>query len=240
MRKVVLKVKENTALNACTYKMVLVGDCGKMRAGQFVEVALEGHYLRRPFSIADIDGNELTLLYKIVGGGTLDLSKAVRGDSFDVLTELGNSFDTARSNMPLLVGGGIGIAPLYALAKAFAAAGKEMTIVLGFRNKEEAFFIEEFKALGKVIVATDDGSLGVKGNVLTAINKGVEFDFYYACGPMVMLKAVANFSKRGQVSLEAHMGCGFGACMGCSVPTLHGSKRICKEGPIFDAGEVIF
>lgn len=236
-----LTVKSNVWLADGTLEMVLSGDSINMKAGQFVELSIEGLYLRRPISVAKCENNELTLLYKVVGQGTKIMSNIKVGDKVGLLCDLGNGFDLSKSKKPLLIGGGIGVAPLYQVALEFHKRKIKPTIILGFKNKMEMFYLNEFSALGKVIIATDDGSYGEKGNVIDILKtKNIKFDEYFACGPMVMLNALANQSKQGQVSLEARMGCGFGACMGCSIETKNGPKRVCKEGPVFMAEEVFF
>lgn len=206
-----------------------------------LELELNNFFLRRPFSIADCTDTTVTILYKVLGDGTKKLSEAKIGDSFDCLTHLGNGFNTDRTNKPLLIGGGIGIAPLYKLAKDFASKGIAPDIILGFKNCNELFYVEEFKKLGNVFVATYDGSFGCCGNVVEILKLNIpSIDYYYACGPLVMLKALQCYNSSGELSLEARMGCGFGVCMGCSIQTKNGSKRVCKEGPIFDASEVLW
>lgn len=241
MQEKFLEVVSNERLNDCTYKLVLSGEGLKMQSGQFVELKLDGFYLRRPLSVASCDNNSLTLLYKVVGFGTKEMTNIQPGKVLSVLTDLGKGFDTSKAKKPLLIGGGIGIAPLYQLAREFREIGIKPTILLGFRNKAETFYIDEFKALGDIVIATDDGSLGERGNaVAVAKNSKIDYDFYYACGPMVMLKSLAKFSTEGQISLETRMACGFGACMGCSIVTTDGPQRVCKEGPVFDAGKIVF
>lgn len=235
-----LTVIDNRALNPGVFELTLGGAAEEMRAGQFVEIAAEGFYLRRPISVARFSDGVLTLIIKIVGGGTDRLSRLARGDRADVLTGLGHGFDKSAEK-PLLIGGGIGCAPLYQLAAEFAAKGVAPEIILGFRNGEEMYYLEEFGRFGNVTVATDDGSAGLKGNVLQAVReKAIGFDRFYACGPAAMLRAAASALPCGQISLEARMGCGFGACMGCSIKTTDGFKRVCKEGPVFEATEVIW
>lgn len=242
MKNTFLTIKENLKLADGVYKLILSGEVGKLRAGQFIEISLDGFYLRRPFSLADFDGNTITVLYKVLGNGTEKMTTLKCGDTLDCLTELGHGFNLDKANQPILIGGGIGIAPLYRVAKEFYKKGISPIIALGYKTKSEAFYLEEFKALGKVIVSTDDGSLGVKGNIVEAVkaDKLLNFDFVYACGPMVMLSAVSKLNVSGELSLEARMACGFGACMGCSIQTKNGIKRVCKEGPVFDCSEVIF
>ena len=236
MKHEILKVLGLRALNGGVYELSLSG-ASEMRAGQFVELAVPGFFLRRPISVADLEDGVLTLLVKEVGEGTKKLRESVKGESVDALTCLGNGFDLSASS-PLLVGGGIGCAPLFKLAKEFAAKGIRPRAVLGFRNAEEAYYLDEFARYCDVTVATDDGSLGIKGNAVSAA-RDIPHDRFYACGPAVMLRA-ANVLGEGQISLEARMGCGFGACMGCSIKTTSGYARVCKEGPVFDAAEVIW
>ncbi len=245
MQRVILTVTKNEALTPLIYKMQLAGDVsGVTRAGQFVEIALDGLYLRRPISVCNYDEGELTIIYKVVGKGTDLMSQMAEGTQLDVLTGLGNGFDTEHEcNKPLLVGGGVGVPPLYRLTRDLIARGKEVTVVLGFNTESEIFYAEEFEALGaKVILATADGSVGVKGFVTDAIREsGVEADYFYSCGPLPMLKALCNSLEiSGEVSLEERMGCGFGICMGCSIHTTNGAKRVCKDGPVFKKEEVVW
>lgn len=245
MQRVILTVTKNEALTPLIYKMQLTGDVsGVTRAGQFVEIALDGLYLRRPISVCNYDEGELTIIYKVVGKGTDLMSQMAEGTQLDVLTGLGNGFDTEHEcNKPLLVGGGVGVPPLYRLTRDLIARGKEVTVVLGFNTESEIFYAEEFEALGaKVILATADGSVGVKGFVTEAIREsGVEADYFYSCGPLPMLKALCNSLEiSGEVSLEERMGCGFGICMGCSIHTTNGAKRVCKDGPVFKKEEVVW
>ncbi|MDD4839899.1 MAG: dihydroorotate dehydrogenase electron transfer subunit [Clostridia bacterium] len=241
MKEQNLKVVSNKALNDSTYELVLKGGDINMSSGQFVEIKLDNFYLRRPFSVAKIQKSFLTIVYKIVGQGTKEMTKICENDNLSVLTELGNTFDLDKAKKPLLIGGGIGSAPLFQLAIEFNERGIRPTILLGFRNEAEVFYLEKFKKLGDVIVATDDGSFGEMGNTVSILKtKKIDFDCYYACGPMMMLKALAEYNSNGQLSLEARMACGFGACMGCSIMTKNGAKRVCKEGPVFSADEVVF
>lgn len=245
MQKKILTIKSNERVADGIYEMKLEGDGLNMIAGQFVEIALDGFFLRRPISVCDCDEQSLTLVYKVVGQGTKDMSKSNVGRQLDVLTHLGNGFGIIGANKPLLIGGGIGCAPLYKLAKKFNKMGIRPSIVLGFRNADEIYYKDKFAALGDLYIATDDGSEGTKGNAVSLLKKmciknELSFDRYFACGPAVMLKALQSFSANGQLSMEARMGCGFGACMGCSIVTTNGFKRVCKEGPVFEAEEVIF
>lgn len=245
MQRVVLTIAKNVPLTPLIYEMTLVGDVsGVERAGQFVEIALEGLYLRRPISVCNFEEERLTIIYKVVGKGTDLMSQMTEGTELDVLTGLGNGFDIDHEcQRPLLVGGGVGVPPLYRLTRDLVARGREVTVVLGFNTEEEIFYAEEFEALGaKVIVATADGSVGVKGFVTDAIRESrVEYDYFYSCGPLPMLKALcAATVTSGEVSLEERMGCGFGVCMGCSIQTVNGAKRVCKDGPVFKKEEVIW
>ena len=245
MQRVILTVTKNEALTPLIYKMQLAGDVsGVTRAGQFVEIALDGLYLRRPISVCNYEEGELTIIYKVVGKGTDLMSQMAEGTQLDVLTGLGNGFDVDHDcEKPLLVGGGVGVPPLYRLTRDLIARGKDVTVVLGFNTESEIFYAGEFEALGaKVILATADGSVGVKGFVTDAIREsGVEADYFYSCGPLPMLKALCNSLEiSGEVSLEERMGCGFGICMGCSIHTTKGAKRVCKDGPVFRKEEVVW
>lgn len=234
-------ILSNEPLTADVYKIVLEGDTQYITApGQFVNIAITGKYLRRPISVCDYDDNTLTLLYKVVGEGTKIMSAMVQGQVLDVLTGLGNGYDITKSTKPLLLGGGVGVPPLYNLAKKLIANGQRPVAVLGFNTKDEVFYEQEFKALGcDTIVATADGSYGVKGFVTDALPD--DYDYFYTCGPLPMLKAVYNATDvSGQFSFEERMGCGFGACMGCSCKTKYGSKRICKDGPVLVKEEIIW
>ena len=242
MKQGLFKIIENTKLTSTVYRMRLVGDTSHItRPGQFVNIKLDGFYLRRPISVCDCCGDTLTLVYKVVGKGTEAMSKMTEGE-LDILTGLGNGYDLSLSgNKPLLLGGGVGVPPLYLLAKELIKEGKEVSVVLGFNTKDEIFYEEEFKALGaKVLVATADGSYGVRGFVTDAM-KDLDYTYFYTCGPEPMLKAVCKVATTsGQLSFEERMGCGFGACMGCSCKTLTGNKRICKEGPVMQKEEIIW
>ena len=240
MKQRIFKIKENIALNQSIMKMTLVVDTSGIKCGQFVNLQISGLYLRRPISVCDCVGDELTLVYKIVGKGTEMMSKMQDGE-LDVLTELGNGYDTSLSgDNPLLVGGGVGVPPLYMLAKTLISEGKKVSVILGFNTKDEIFYEDEFKALGaKVQVTTVDGSYGVKGFVTDALD--MDYSYTYSCGPEPMLKALYKTSKTsGQYSFEERMGCGFGACMGCSCKTITGYKRICKEGPVLSKEEILW
>ena len=223
--------------------MTLSGDTSDIKKpGQFVNIKLEGLFLRRPISVNDVNGDELTLIYKVVGKGTEQMANMVCGETLDILTGLGNGYDISTSgDKPLLIGGGVGVPPLYMLAKKLIAQGNQVSVILGFNTKDEIFYEGEFKALGaKVYVTTVDGSYGQKGFVTTPM-EGLDYTYTYTCGPEPMLKAVYKTSKTsGQYSFEERMGCGFGACMGCSCKTLYGNKRICKDGPVLVKEEIIW
>lgn len=242
-KKGIYEIVSNRPLTDSVWQMVLAGDTQYLTApGQFVNIAIEGCYLRRPISVCDYDGQSITLIYKVVGRGTEIMSRMQAGEKLDVLTGLGNGFSlSAATEHPLLVGGGVGVPPLYNLARKLKAAGKRVQVVLGFNRADEIFYADEFEALGvEVHIATVDGSVGVKGFVTDAM-KALEFDYIYTCGPLPMLKAIYNASEcDGEFSFEERMGCGFGACMGCSCQTTKGSKRICKEGPVLKRDEIIF
>ena len=222
--------------------MELKGDTEGIRCGQFVNIRLDGMFLRRPISVCDCAGGVLTIIYKVVGRGTEQMSKMTEGESLDLLTGLGNGYDTSLSgDRPLLLGGGVGVPPMYMLCKELVKEGKKPTVILGFNKADEVFYEEEFRSLGAtVLVATADGSYGIKGFVTTAM-EGVDYSYFYTCGPEPMLKAVYNATKtNGQFSFEERMGCGFGACMGCSCKTITGYKRICKEGPVLTKEEILW
>ena len=245
MQRVLLTVTKNEALTPLIYEMKLAGDVsGVTRAGQFVEIALDGLYLRRPISVCNYEDGELTLIYKVVGKGTDLMSQMAEGTQLDVLTGLGNGFNIDHEcKKPLLVGGGVGVPPLYRLTRDLIARGKDVTVVLGFNTESEIFYAEKFEEAGaKVIITTADSSVGIKGFVTNAIaESGVKADYFYSCGPLPMLKALCqSLEIDGEVSLEERMGCGFGICMGCSIQTTKGAKRVCKEGPVFKKEEVIW
>ena len=243
MKQSIFTFVSNVALTDSVYKMVLSGDTSAITApGQFVNIKLDGLFLRRPISVCDYDGQTLTIVYKAVGKGTEAMSAMVPGTKLDILTGLGNGYDlTLSGETPVLLGGGVGVPPMYNLAKKLLAEGKKVSVILGFNTKSEIFYEEEFKALGcEVTVTTVDGSYGVKGFVTTALET-MDYSYFYTCGPEPMLKAVHKASKTsGQMSFEERMGCGFGACMGCSCKTLTGYKRICKEGPVMQKEEIVW
>lgn len=245
MKEVSLTVVSNERIAPGTWKMVLEGDTSAIKgSGQFINISIPGLFLRRPISVNDVDFTTVTLVYKVVGKGTAVMSGLKAGDKFDALTGLGNNFEieACRKNA-LLLGGGVGAAPLYCLAKELLATGRNVTVVLGFNNAAEAMLVNDFEQLGaRVEIATMDGSLGTKGFVTDVIAKGgIDFDYFYACGPLPMLKAVCKgIDKPGEVSLEERMGCGFGICYGCSCHTTDGPKRVCADGPIFKKEKMVW
>ena len=244
MKQSIFEITENVALTSSVMQMKLMGDTSDITCpGQFVNVQLNGFYLRRPISVCNVEGEILTLVYKVVGKGTAAMKTMQKGEKLDILTGLGNGYtlgDTVGDS-PLLIGGGVGVPPMYLLARKLIAQGKKVTVILGFNTKEEIFYEEQFKALGaEVFVSTVDGSYGTKGFV-TDVMKNLEYTYFFTCGPEPMLKAVYTASKTsGQFSFEERMGCGFGACMGCSCKTLYGNKRICKDGPVLIKEEIIW
>ncbi len=242
MKQGVFKITENCPLNDQVYKMTLQGDTSAITApGQFVNIQLDGLYLRRPISVCDVAGDKLTIIYKTVGKGTEKMSRMTEG-TLDVLTGLGNGYDLSKAgDRPVLIGGGVGVPPMYLLCKQLLAMGKKVQVILGFNTKSEIFYKEEFEALGAAVtVTTVDGSYGVKG-FATDAQKNMDYSYFYTCGPEPMLKAVYKTSQTsGQMSFEKRMGCGFGACMGCSCKTITGYKRICKEGPVLEKEELLW
>jgi dihydroorotate dehydrogenase electron transfer subunit len=242
MKQVIFEIKNNKPLNAQIMEMTLAGDNQGVKAGQFINIKIDGFYLRRPISVCEIVSGGLKIIYKIVGKGTEVLSRMKTGEKLDVLIGLGNGYDlTLSGDKPLLIGGGVGVPPMYELCKQLIAKGKAVTVILGFNAKSEVFYEKEFENLGaKVLVTTADGSYGIKGFVTDAM-KGLDYSYFYTCGPEPMLKAVHKQSVTdGEMSFEERMGCGFGACMGCSCKTLTGNKRICKEGPVLKKGEILW
>ena len=243
MKDVLLKLEKNIEIAKNTYLWELSGDISDITAsGQFVNIKLDGFFLRRPISVCDAEGDRLTIIFKAVGQGTEMMAKANVGEKFSVLTGLGNGYDLTKSgDKPLLIGGGAGVPPMYMLCKQLIREGKCPTVILGFNTASEVFYKDEFEALGaKVLIATADGSVGIKGFVTNAM-EGVDYSYLYTCGPEPMLKAVYKASvTSGQMSFEERMGCGFGACMGCSCKTLTGYKRICKEGPVMEKEEILW
>ncbi len=243
MKQTIFTVESNVKIAKDVYLMVLSGDTEDItKPGQFVNIKLDGFFLRRPISVCDYSDGSLTLIYKVVGGGTEKMSAMTKGEKLDILTGLGNGFDVTKSgDKPLLIGGGVGVPPMYNLAKKLIACGKDVSVVIGFNTKEEVFFQKEFEALGvKTYVATADGSLGTKGFV-TDVMKDIQYDYFYTCGPEPMFRAIEAIAQTsGQYSFEERMGCGFGACMGCSCKTKYGNKRICKDGPVLEREEIIW
>lgn len=242
MKDVLLTIKSNEKIAKNTYLMVLLGDTEGIKAGAFVNLKLDGFFLRRPISVCEVEGDALTLIYKVVGKGTEKMASMQAGEKIWTLTGLGNGYDLSKSGQrPLLVGGGAGVPPMYELCKELTREGKKPAVILGFGGSDEIFFENEFKALGAdTYVTTVDGSYGTKGFVTDAFDK-VEYTYVYTCGPEPMLKAVYNKSTTsGQYSFEERMGCGFGACMGCSCKTKYGNKRICKDGPVLEKEEIIW
>ncbi len=240
MKQVVFEITDNRPIADSVYLLSLSGDTSAVAApGQFVNLRLDGFYLRRPLSVFDCSEGRLRLIYKVVGQGTAALSRTSPGTMLDVLTGLGNGYDLSDAgDRPLVIGGGVGVPPMYLLAKRLRAQGKAVHAVLGFNKASEVFYEAEFRAMGcAVTVATADGSYGVRGFVTDALPES--YSYYYCCGPEPMLRAVYRTAKSsGQLSFEKRMGCGFGACMGCSCRTITGYKRICKEGPVLRKEEI--
>lgn len=243
MKDTVFTVNSNERIARDVYRMTLSGDTSEITApGQFVNLKIDGFFLRRPISVCRYEKEKLTLVYKVVGKGTEKLSRTARGEKLDALVALGNGFDTSKSgDFPLLIGGGVGTPPMLGLCEKLVSEGKTVTVVIGFNTKSEVFFEEEFEKLGaRVFVATADGSFGTKGFV-TDVMKNLDCSYFYACGPEPMFRAVNKVAKTsGQFSFEERMGCGFGACMGCSCKTLYGNKRICRDGPVLEREEIIW
>ena len=236
MRQTIFTIQSNDCIAKKVYRMQLAGDTEGILPGQFVNIRVAGQFLRRPISVCNITDGVLTIIYKVVGVGTEAMSQLPVGTELDVLTILGNGYDlTKAGDKPLLVGGGVGVPPMYMLARQLREMGKEVKVVLGFNTQDEVFYEDEFRALGcDVTVTTVDGSHGVKGFVTNAMDG--QQSYYYTCGPLPMIKALINaLGTKGEVSMEERMGCGFGACMGCTIQTTIGPKRVCKEGPVFDA-----
>ena len=237
-----LEIMSNDLVAENVYKMVLCGDLSNVtKPGQFVNIKIDGLYLRRPISVCDKEGDFLTIIYKVVGNGTEEMSRMGKGKKLDVLTGLGNGYSVQESgNAPLLLGGGVGVPPLLWLAKKLVSEGKKVTAAIGFNSKNEVFLENELRDAGSdVFIATADGSYGSKGFVTDIMPQ--EYSYFYACGPEPMLKAVYDKTcTSGQLSFEERMGCGFGACMGCSCKTKYGFKRICKEGPVLLKEEIIW
>ena len=242
MKQGIFEISSNKKLTENVYEMILTGDTSDITAcGQFINIKLDGLYLRRPISVCDKSDDTVTIVYKVVGVGTEQMSKMTKGEKLDVLTGLGNGYDlTLSGDKPLLLGGGVGVPPLYMLAKKLKEQGKAVEVVLGFNTESEIFYEQRFKDLGcNVTVTTADGSYGVKGFVTDAYP--ADYSYFYTCGPEPMLKAIYKTAKtEGQMSFEERMGCGFGACMGCSCKTITGYKRICKDGPVMKKEEILW
>ena len=242
MKQRLFEIKSNEQIAKNVYRMQLCGDTTGILPGQFVNIRVQGQFLRRPISVCNVEPSLnnaeplLTIIYKVVGVGTEAMSHLPVGTQLDVLTVLGNGYNLSKAgNAPLLVGGGVGVPPMYMLARQLREAGKKVRVILGFNTQDEVFYEEEFRALGcDVTVTTVDGSHGVKGFVTNALDG--KQSYYYTCGPLPMIKALLQaIGTHGEVSMEERMGCGFGACMGCTIQTTHGPKRVCKEGPVFPA-----
>ena len=241
MREEIFCIEANDVLAESVYRLTLSGNTEGIEPGQFVNIALDGLYLRRPISAADAEENRLTLIFKVVGKGTEQMARLLPGEYLDILTGLGNGYSLGNSgDRPLLIGGGVGIPPLYFLARKLREAGKQVSVILGFNNAGEVFYEDEFSQLDcNVKVTTVDGSYGIKGFVTDALPD--TYSYFYTCGPAPMLKAVYNKTKTsGEFSFEERMGCGFGACMGCSKKTVSGYKRVCKDGPVFRKEDILW
>lgn len=243
MKQGIFTLSENAPLTSAVYRMVLEGDTSAITApGQFVNVSIPGLFLRRPISVCDWSENRLTLIYKTVGKGTDRLSAMAPGEKLDLLTGLGNGYDLTKSGgAPLLVGGGVGVPPLYGLAKALLSQGKSVDVVLGFNTASEIFYVSEFETLGaQVHIATADGSVGTRGFV-TDVMGSLPYSYFYACGPLPMFRAMEKVARTsGQYSFEERMGCGFGACVGCTMETALGPRRVCKDGPVFEREVILW
>lgn len=243
MNKLIFTIRSQSEIAPNTFELVLNGDTeGLERPGTFVNIRLGGLYLRRPISVCNVTPGRLTLIYKAVGKGTAQLSRMSIGEELELLTGLGNGYDLSKAgDRPLLIGGGAGVPPMYLLAKKLAEAGKNITVILGFNTASEIFYDNKFRALGaKVLITTADGSAGIKGFVTNAM-EGLDYSYFYTCGPGPMLKAVYDSSAtEGQFSFEERMGCGFGACVGCTCQTKYGNKRICRDGPVLVKEEIIW
>ena len=243
MKDVLFKIISNVCIAKNTYECVLEGDTSAITApGQFVNLKLDGFYLRRPISVCDSSEGRLTIIYKVVGDGTERMAATAPGAEWLILTGLGNGYDLDKSgDRPLLIGGGAGVPPMYMLCKELIKQGKKPTVILGFNTENEVFYKQEFTNLGaNVIIATADGSVGVRGFVTDAM-ADLDYTYFYTCGPEPMLRAVYEKSlTSGQFSFEERMGCGFGACMGCSCKTKYGNKRICRDGPVLEKEEIIW
>lgn len=238
-----MKITDNKKIAEKTYFMSLEGDTSAItKPGQFINIKLDGFFLRRPISVCDCENGKLSIIYKVVGNGTKEMSELPVGAELDILSGLGNGYDTSKSgDCPVLIGGGVGVPPMYLLCKKLVPEGKKATVILGFNSEKEVFGVDEFKATGaEVYVTTADGSVGTKGFV-TDVLKNLDYTYFYTCGPMPMFKAIESIAKTsGQYSFEERMGCGFGACMGCTCKTKYGNKRICKDGPVLEREEIVW
>lgn len=243
MNQVMMKITDNEKIAEKTYFMSLEGDTSAItKPGQFINIKLDGFFLRRPISVCDCENGKLSIIYKVVGNGTKEMSELHVGAELDILSGLGNGYDTSKSgDCPVLIGGGVGVPPMYLLCKKLVSEGKKATVILGFNSEKEVFGVDEFKATGaEVYVTTADGSVGTKGFV-TDVLKNLDYTYFYTCGPMPMFKAIESIAKTsGQYSFEERMGCGFGACMGCTCKTKYGNKRICKDGPVLEREEIVW
>lgn len=243
MNQVMMKITDNKKIAEKTYFMSLEGDTSAItKPGQFINIKLDGFFLRRPISVCDCENGKLSIIYKVVGNGTKEMSELPVGAELDILSGLGNGYDTSKSgDCPMLIGGGVGVPPMYMLCKKLVSEGKKATVILGFNSEKEVFGVDEFKATGaEVYVTTVDGSVGTKGFV-TDVLKNLDYTYFYTCGPMPMFKAIESIAKTsGQYSFEERMGCGFGACMGCTCKTKYGNKRICKDGPVLEREEIVW
>lgn len=243
MNQVMMKITDNKKIAEKTYFMSLEGDTSAItKPGQFINIKLDGFFLRRPISVCDCENGKLSIIYKVVGNGTKEMSELTVGAELDILSGLGNGYDTSKSgDCPVLIGGGVGVPPMYLLCKKLVSEGKKATVILGFNSEKEVFGVDEFKATGaEVYVTTADGSVGTKGFV-TDVLKNLHYTYFYTCGPMPMFKAIESIAKTsGQYSFEERMGCGFGACMGCTCKTKYGNKRICKDGPVLEREEIVW
>lgn len=243
MNQVMMKITDNKKIAEKTYFMSLEGDTSAItKPGQFINIKLDGFFLRRPISVCDCENGKLSIIYKVVGNGTKEMSELPVGAELDILSGLGNGYDTSKSgDCPVLIGGGVGVPPMYLLCKKLVSEGKKATVILGFNSEKEVFGVDEFKATGaEVYVTTADGSVGTKGFV-TDVLKNLDYTYFYTCGSMPMFKAIESIAKTsGQYSFEERMGCGFGACMGCTCKTKYGNKRICKDGPVLEREEIVW
>ena len=243
MNQVMMKITDNKKIAEKTYFMSLEGDTSAItKPGQFINIKLDGFFLRRPISVCDCENGKLSIIYKVVGNGTKEMSELPVGAELDILSGLGNGYDTSKSgDCPVLIGGGVGVPPMYLLCKKLVSEGKKATVILGFNSEKEVFGVDEFKATGaEVYVTTADGRVGTKGFV-TDVLKNLDYTYFYTCGPMPMFKAIESIAKTsGQYSFEERMGCGFGACMGCTCKTKYGNKRICKDGPVLEREEIVW